>query len=137
MSVPEGERSKSRLEVHVKAQLLAVHTAKILSNDNIFDPKVDKELISEIRRCSRRIYAMSRQANKINAAANHVNREMRYRLQETAIVTCDEMMAYIEIAKHVFHLRHKRMKYWAGLISDTRALLQKWKESDVSRYGPP
>ena len=137
MSVPEPLRHKGRLEVHVKAQFLASYTAKILCNDKVFDPKTDMELINRIRNCAYDIYAKAWSANKIRADSNSVNRSWRYGLQEEAILLCDEMHAYIGIAKQVYHLRSKRMKYWSSLITEVRKLLQAWKESDVTRYGKP
>ena len=137
MSVPEPLRRKGRLEVHIKAQFLASYTAKILSNEKTFDSKTDTELISRIRNCSYDIFAKSWAANKIRADSNGINRITRYNLQEESILLCDEMHAYIGIAKQVFHLRTKRMKYWSGLITEVRQLLQAWKESDASRYGQP
>lgn len=137
MSVTEPQRHKGRLEVHVKAQALAAYTADILKNEKIFNPAVDKALIERMRRCSEDIYIKLWQANKINAETNSVNREMRYRLQEEAILLCDELHACIGIAKNVYHLRQKRMKYWSGCILEVRKLAQAWKESDVKRYGQP
>ena len=137
MSVPEGKRHKGRLEVHVKAQYLASYTAKILSNNKVFNPEVDEEIIRRIKCCAYDIYTMAWTANKIRADTNSINRKMRYQRQEEAILLCDEMLAYIGVAKQVFHLKSKRIKYWSGLILEVRSLLQKWKESDVSRYGQP
>ena len=137
LSVAEPLRHKGRLEIHVKAQFLAAYTAQILKNDKIFDPDIDKMLIDRMRRCAIDIYVKSWQANRIRAETNSVNREMRYRLQEEAILTCDELHACIGIAKKLYHLRSKRMKYWSGLITEVRQLIQAWKESDVSRYGQP
>lgn len=137
MSVPEGKRTYSRMEVHVKAQFLASYTAKILSNEKVFNPKVDSEIIGRIKNCAYDIYAKSWTANKIRAETNTINRINRYSLQEESILLCDEMLAYIGVAKQVFHLSSKRMKYWSKLILEVRALLQAWKESDVKRYGQP
>ena len=137
MSVPECKRHKGRLEVHVKAQFLASYTAKILSNTKTFDPNIDPEIIHRIKCCAYDIYARSWSANKIYANTNTINRITRYAMQEEAITMCDEMLAYIGIAKQVFHLASKRMKYWSGLILEVQRLLQAWKESDVNRYGQP
>ncbi len=137
MSVPEPERHKGRLEVHVKAQALAAYTALILKNPKVFDPEIDAELINRIRGCAYDIYVKSWSANRIRAETNATNRRMRYERQEEAILLCDELHAYIGIAKAVYHLRRKRMKYWSGMIIDVRNLLQAWKESDVERYGQP
>ena len=137
MSVAEPLRHKGRLEVHIKAQFLAVYTSKILTNENIFDPNVDRALIERIRECAYDIYIKSWQANKIRAETNEINRAMRYKLQEEAILLCDEIHACIGIAKSVFHLRQRRMKYWSSLITEVRKLIQAWKESDADRYGQP
>lgn len=137
MSVPECKRHKGRLEVHVKAQFLASYTAKILSNTKTFDQNIDPEIIHRIKCCAYDIYARSWSANKIHANTNTINRITRYAMQEEAITMCDEMLAYIGIAKQVFHLASKRMKYWSGLILEVQRLLQAWKESDVNRYGQP
>ena len=137
MSVPEGQRHKGRMEVFVKAQFLASHTAKILKNPKIFDPNIDEELIRRIRGCAYDIYAKAWSANQIHAESSAINRAWRYGLQEEAILTCSEMLAYIGIAKQVFHLRSRKVIYWAGLVQEVRRLLQAWKESDARRYGKP
>lgn len=137
MSVAEPLRHKGRLEVHIKAQFLASYTAQILKNEKIFDPNIDKTLIERMRNCAVDIYVKAWQANKIRAETNAINRAMRYQLQEEAILLCDELHACIGIAKTVYHLRQRRMKYWSGLITEVRKLLQAWKESDVTRYGQP
>jgi hypothetical protein len=137
LSVAEPLRHKGRLEVHIKAQFLAVYTSKILTNENIFDPNVDRALIERMRECAYDIYIKSWQANKIRAETNEVNRAMRYKLQEEAILLCDEIHACIGIAKSVYHLRQRRMKYWSSLITEVRKLIQAWKESDADRYGQP
>lgn len=137
MSVVEPERHKGRLEVHVKAQALAAYTALIVKNPKVFDPEVDEDLIKRIKAYSMDIYEKAWAANKINAETNQINRAMRYQLQEEALLCCDCLHADIGIAKSVFHLRKRRMKFWSGLITEVRALLQAWKESDVKRYGQP
>lgn len=137
MSVPEGERRKGRLEVHVKAQFLAVHTAKILSNKNVFDPGIDPVIIYRIKNCAYDIFAKTWAANQIRADTNTLNRVWRYNLQEEALLLCDEMLAYIGMAKQVFHLRKPKTKYWANLVVEVKRLIQAWKESDVKRYGQP
>lgn len=137
MSVVEPSRIPGKMAVHVKAELLASYTSTILANAKTFNPKVDEKLIDRMRKCAIDIYVKSWQANKINATTNRIDRELRYRLQEEAILLCDELYACIWVAKSVFHLRHKRMKYWSELIFTVRTLLQAWKESDIARYGQP
>lgn len=137
MSVPEGKRHKGRMEVHIKARELAVYTVKILANEKIFNPTIDREIINRIKNCAYDIDAKSWTANKIRADTNQINRTMRYKLQQESILLCDEMLSYISIAKQVFHLKSRRVKYWSSLIVEVQRLLQAWKESDVNRYGQP
>ena len=137
MSVPEPLRHEGKLDVHIKALNLAVHTSKILGNKNIFNPEINARLIDRLDRCAQDIYVKSWQANKINAETNFINRNMRYTLQEEAILLCDEMHTLIGIAKHVYHLRDRKVTYWSNLVTKVRTLLQGWKESDVKRYGQP
>lgn len=137
MSVAEPLRHKGRMEVHIAGQFLASYTLMILKNPKVFSPEVDDELIRRIKGCALDIYAKSWAANQIKADTNAENRRLRYRKQVEAIMLCDEMHAYIGIAKQVFHLRKRRMKYWSGLIMNVRRLLQAWKESDAERFGQP
>lgn len=137
MSVPEGQRHEGRLVVFTKAKDLASYSAKILNNENSFNPEIDTEIVKRIKNCGYDIFAKAWTANSIRADTNPVNRRMRYERQEEAILLCDEMLAYIGIAKSLFHLRHKRINYWTGQILEVKKLLQGWKESDVKRYGQP
>ena len=137
MSVQEPLRRIGRLEVHVKAQYLASYTIKILANDKTFPPEVDGELVKRIKDSAISIFSKTWSANRIDATTNKVNREMRYRLQREAWMLCNEMLAYIGIAKQVFHLREKRIHYWGRLITSEQALIQAWIDSDVERYGQP
>ena len=137
MSVPEPLRHKGRMEVHVKGQYLASYTIKRLANHNVFPPEVDTGLVARIKNCAILMYTKLWSANKINAETNAVNREMRYTMQRAAWVLCNDMLAYIGIAKQVFHLRNKRIQYWGRLVSEEQNLIQKWIESDVARYGKP
>ena len=137
MSVPEGKRTESRMKVFVEAQELCAYTVQITSNTKTFNPQVDDDIIKRIRNCGYDIYAMAWRANKIRADTSKENRLLRYDLQMDAIGLCDDMLVYIGIAKKVFHLSSKRMKYWAGKILDVQKLLRAWKDSDIRRYGKP
>lgn len=48
MSVPVNSRSKSKLEVCVKARELCVYTIKITSNKNVFTEEFQKPLTDRI-----------------------------------------------------------------------------------------
>jgi hypothetical protein len=58
----------------------------------------------------------------------------RRRLQQRAARNCNRLLALIGMAKSIFHLRDKRIKYWTGKILTVRAMIRKWSESDDKRY---
>lgn len=131
----EPERRGNRLLVHIRAQELAAYTVEILGNPKKFNPEIDEELIKRIKGCSLDIYAKLWAANRWRADGTTMERLCRRNLQEEAISICDEMHAYIGIAKKVFHISHRRMKYWSKQITGARTLAQSWKESDMKRFG--
>ena len=48
MSVAEGERSHSKLEVIVLARHLAAYTIKITKNQNVFQPEYNSGITNDI-----------------------------------------------------------------------------------------
>lgn len=137
MSVPEGLRSESRLKVFVAAMDLASHTALITSNPNVFVPARGEDLIRQINRCACDIYMKAWRANHIRVDGDFVNYRIRLRLQEEAISLCDEMLAYIGLAKSVFHLRYRKINAWTEKVNAVQALLRGWNKSDTIRFGRP
>lgn len=131
MSVPEGERRKTRLEVFVKARQLATYTIQITSNRNRFPPEFDDKITTDIVKTARDIYAKAWEANTINGTKDW---KMRSSIQKESIRLCGQMLVYIGIAKGVFHIRDKRIKYWTSLVVEVRKMLIGWHESDVKRY---
>ena len=59
----------------------------------------------------------------------------RSKLQYQAILDCNNLLAYIGLARRVFHLREKRVEYWSGKAIEARNYIKKWRESDKQRYG--
>lgn len=125
------------MKVHDRARELASYTAKICSNEKVFTPAVNAELVKRIKNYAYDIHEKAWAANKLRADTSHVERELRYTAQVEAIELCERLLSAINVAKSVFHLRSKRIKYWSEKVREVETLLQKWKESDVSRYGKP
>ena len=84
-----------------------------------------------------------RQAKDINRyiwAANNIlvkSKEEyaeRRRYQEKAALICNTLLADIEIARAMFHLRGKRVKYWTGQVVEIRNRTRAWIKSDADRY---
>ena len=133
MSVPEGKRSHSYLEIFVKCRQLAAYTIKICCNENVFLPKYQNAITNDIMRTAKDIYIHCWTANNIRVVDVDTYRE-RYRLQRIAHRECNNLLALIQIAGSIFHLKHKRIKYWGEIILEVRNMIAKWYDSDCKRY---
>lgn len=133
MSVPEGKRGESKLDVFVKAKALATYTIMICCNEKIFLPKHQNALTDEIIKTSEKIFVDCWSANNIKVIDKDTYKERCY-LQKQAHRNCNNLIALIQIAQGLFHLKTKRLKYWGQMILDVRKLIAKWNESDRERY---
>lgn len=131
------------MEVFTKANDLALYTIKICCNPNVFLPKYQNAMTEDIIRTAKDIFMCAWQANGIYVTGKadgqtvvvaEKYRERRY-LQELSIRRCNDLLALMQMAQRLFHLKTKRIKYWGEKTIEVRTLLQKWKDSDAKRYG--
>ena len=133
MSVPEGKRSTSKLEVFVKSQQLAKYTIEICCNENIFIPKYQNAITNDIIRTAKDIYINCWTANNVKVTDIDTFKE-RHKLQREAHRNCNNLLALIQIAGSVFHLKNKRIKYWGEKTLEVRNMITKWMQNDNERY---
>lgn len=134
MSVPEGERTKSKLEVLVKSRELASYTLHICTNVNTFPPQFQGAITSRIEETAISIFMDCWTANNVLVNEDPEKWLYRKRLQERAANNCNNLLALIQIAQEVFHLKFKRVKFWGAKVLDVRNLIRGWKTSDCKRY---
>ena len=134
MSVPESRRGHGKFEVLVKANDLAVYTIRIASNPKTFDVKYQTALADDIIRTAKDIYIKCKTANDIRVGEDPYKAQMRKRLQESAIIDCCTLLALMDMAKRVYHLSAKRLKYWGKMTIEVRDMIRRWKDSDSKRY---
>lgn len=144
MSVPEGKRGEGKFAVLVNAQMLCIYTIKICTNKNVFLPEYQNALTDDIIRTAKNIFIDCWTANNIRITKENENeadrqrnderKKMRRRLQERAMLNCNNLLALMQIAQLLFHLKLKRIKYWGGRTLETRAMIKAWMESDLKRY---
>lgn len=103
MSVPENSRTKSKLEVCVKAHDLCCYTLQITANKKIFTEEYQRSLTDRIVETAIGIHCDCWNANNIYVRDNDDYRE-RKRLQEEAARKCNILLSLIDIAKPLFHL---------------------------------
>ena len=133
MSVPESQRGKGKFDVIINALCLAQYTITITKNKNIFLPEYQSALTDDLIRSAKDIYINAWKANNIRVASQEDWKERKH-LQELSILECNSLLATMQLAKKVFHLKSKRIKYWGELTIKTRDGIRAWKESDTKRY---
>ena len=133
MSVPVNERSHGKLEACVKAHELCCYTLQIATNKKIFTEQYQEALTDKIISTEIDIHTVVWSANNILVNSKE-DLEERTRLQERAVVLCNVLLSLIDVAKKIFHLRTKRVVYWAGMAIETRNLVKGWMHSDRKRY---
>lgn len=96
-------------------------------------PEYRSSLTDDIIRTAKDIYIDSWTANNILVKSAD-DWKIRKSLQERAARNCNNLLALIQIAKTVFHLKSKRIKYWSEKAIDVRGYLRSWRDADSKRY---
>ena len=135
MSVPAPRRGSGELEVNTKARALTVYTLKILENEKWF-PKSQQAYINKLQDCAIEIAALCWEANNIKVDKNPDRYARRTSLQDQAAEKCNRLCMLIEIAKPLFHLASKRVRYWINMTTELRGFIRGWHDNDAERLKP-
>lgn len=133
-NVPDNPQNRA-LQACELARMLAVHTIKICKNTNIFLPEYQTALTDDLIRLSKDIFIHVWMANNIKVDKSPQRWIERDRLQNLAANECNGLLASIALAKRLFHLKSKKVKYWGEKTIETRNKIRRWHEIDVERYG--
>ena len=133
MSVEAGKRTKNKFEVLLKARDLAKYTLEITKNSNVFLPEYQTALTDDIIRFAKDIYIKAWTANNIRVT-NREQANERRKLQIEAGRNCNNLLALIDLAKVVYHLKNTRIKYWSEKTITARNLIREWCVNDTKRY---
>lgn len=138
------ERKPTKAEFLLQARKLVKYSLIILASNKSFksrptgneeDDRLNPpqpELVGKLRETVIDIYISAYSANDVRFTKD--NYRHRRQLQDKSISKCNEMLALVEMSVPIFHIPYKRFGHWTGGIVYTRNLIQKWKESDYSRY---
>ena len=135
MAVNESERGQGKFDVLIKANELAVYTIRITKNPKVFLPEYQTALTNDIIHTAKEIFTKAWTANNIRVNDELYNWLQRKRLQQEAARECNTLLALIQIAKPLYHLSSKRVKYWAQKTRDVRQALRDRNAGDTKRYG--
>lgn len=133
MSVPEGKRTKSKLEVQTKAIELVIYTTTICSNEKNFPKRYRWAITNRIVESAWTIMDEINTANDIYVSTKG-DYDLRRRSQTTALSYTARLLGQMMVAYEKFNIDSKRIKYWTQLVLDTRELVKKWRKSDGDRY---
>lgn len=137
-TVPERRRNtgEKKWNLLVRANELTCYTIQICTNENVFLPKYQGAITNNIIHAATMIFVSCWDANQIRVAKDtpQKDREERRNLQDKAIIYCNRLLALMQIAKRLFHLKTSRIKYWGKNTIDIREGIKRWQESDKSRY---
>lgn len=133
MSVPVGRRGENKLATAMAAHELAVYTIKITCNANVFKQEYQAALTDDIVSAAKDIAKLTMRANNVLVKSTQLA-QLRLRYQYEAANSCNDLLVLIQLAKPVYHLAGKRIKYWAGLIVNTRKLIRAWHDANAKEY---
>ena len=134
-NVPDTPANKA-FAAGEKAMEVALHTIKICKNKNIFTAEYQEALTNDIIRCAKDIYIFTWSGNNIYVSEKQKEGwPERERLQIAAYRKCNELLSLQNIARRLFHLRGKKVRYWAQLTVDARKLIKEWHRSNADQYG--
>jgi len=133
-NVPDTHANR-QLEACEKAMNLALHTIKICSNKKIFTVEYQDALTNDIIRCSKDIYIYAWNGNNIYVTKENGRWKEREKLQLASISKCNELLALINIARRLFHLKGNKVKYWTQLTIEARGIIRRWHDAGAKQYG--
>lgn len=133
MSVTVDKRQENKLDVFIQARNLSNYTIKICSNDRVFLPQYRNSITVDIEKVAKDIFIHAWSANNILVDSPEDLHE-RLELQISAIRGCNDLLALIQLAKPLFHLTAKRIRYWGTQTMEVRKKLKAWHTNDKKRY---
>ena len=134
MSVPQGMRSKSKLEAVIRARELAAHTIRITSNPKKFPVEFRELLGKNYAEIAIKIFNSCWAANNIRVTSRAAW-EKRKELQDEAARACVVLLADIDLGAEVYKFPAKRIESWSKMVVETLELIRAWRDADQKRYG--
>lgn len=101
----------------------------------IFLPEYQTALTNDIIHTAKEIFTKAWTANNIRVGDEPRNWLERKKLQQEAARECNNLLAFIQMAKPLYHLTSKRVKYWGQKTIEVRQALRDWNAGDTKRYG--
>lgn len=132
MSVQKDKREEGKLALSMLARNHAVYVIQITKNPKVFKPEYS-EFTDGLIKKSTDIFHCIWGANNVLVNSRQTY-EIRRKYQELAAMNCNILLADLAIARKLFHLSSRRMKFWTGTVVEIRNKTRAWTNSDAKRY---
>lgn len=125
---------------------LVVHTERVCANKKIFSLKSKEDsdinqdekedfVVTKIHESAINTYLCARRANRIRVTKDDPNsKNYRLDLILESVLSCDELLDLITVARPLYHLKSKKYEYWIKLVVMTKSQLSAWYHSEKKRY---
>lgn len=133
MSVRKDERNEGKLALSELAVRHAVYVIQITKNEKIFTPEYNEAVTNDLVRTAKNISRYIWAANNVLVNSKETY-SIRRKYQELAATECNVLLADVNIARKLFHISSKRMRYWTGMLVEIRNKTRGWITSDAKRY---
>lgn len=133
MAVPTSKRGASKFQVLLDARTLTTHTLRITANKKVFTEEFNDSIINDINETAKNIFISASVANSIRVTDN-ASCVQRLELQQSAILESVRLVLLIQLARSLFHLPARRVRYWGGIAINARDALRTWHSGDKKRY---
>lgn len=137
-NVPDTPNNE-KLDCLALARELAIYSVNKLSNTNKFPLNYHYTMTAEIVSKAKDVYRLGKRANDIYVDSVN-NKELlrsrfkkRIEFENEAIFLFSDLLADINIAKSVFHIRGKTYRHWTSMVINTREAYKAWRESEIER----
>lgn len=135
MSVPEGKRSKPKMEVQTLAIRLAVYTDEICSNEKRFPKRRRWAGANRLINYADDIVADIYAANEIRVSTQE-DFNLRRSFQTHAIASVGKMLGILQrvYESKFYNLDGVSIEYWVDLIMNVKSKLMSWRNSDMEGW---
>lgn len=135
MSVPEGKRTKPKMEVQTLAIKLAAHTENICSNEKRFPKRRRWAGANRLINYADDIVADIYAANEIRVSTQE-DFNLRRSFQTHAIASVGKMLGILQrvYESKFYNLDGVSIEYWVDLIMNVKSKLMSWRNSDMEGW---
>jgi hypothetical protein len=130
--MPYNKSKFKEMEVVTEAKKLEYHTLVITSNEKRYPKKYRFSIVNRMQDYAMNIIGDLMEANDISLN-DLIDRQMRLRLQRSALRNCRLLLHYIEVSYRLQFIDSGSFEHWAKIANSVRNMIAAWYLSDKNR----